>query len=872
MADFSPGSPSPASPDALTAQHVTPDRPSAPTAFAPPEAGPIPRTFTSPTQRTAPSRTYQSPLANLSRSQRKEFQVVEDRIGAMDIALDGMHKWLEDNKTCFDENDASHTKSIVELQQRLGETELQVSKMADESRSIKQLLEDSKQRDEERKKLDEERKKLDEKDRATLTTVLSTITTEVKSAVDTQVSGLESKLTTTVMNKMAVVYPVLAENTFAEHINSAVQTNLDLRLDSLVQASVEKIQQQHAGDNDEDDEEGDDAHTMFGHRTSLQDARTHDDSRNVDNNRADTYRNFGDGGGGDGSPGGSRATFSERYDRSRDRGRGHQHRTSGGGGGGGDPPLTNTYYTGSDDEDAEDTDAQVLGDLSEAQRRWLAGGPAAAYGQPPPARVRQGVMLNLKHLKASGVDLATVSPDEQRAVINQTNDHHRAAYDARYKKRHPFKFDPLMQLSTLPTPDDMDALSGARFYEDFRGVCGSLGLPIIPLTMYDPALGPVGFGNPGSGLTNYEEFGLGGFRVIKHHWSSSVSDSAIRDLIEVEPGSTQGSMWTLLYRLLTDVIPVFDEARPVQMPTYSGDLKLFARDIILYAVLAAKQGGPARGKIAKLRLFLNALPTGLPFAATVEPIKLALITCTEAGATDDTLPAALEMNSVVSSIQRVIAPAPGSSPFPSVNNAAIQEALVPEYVDVLCGPVGVPPSRAQQDAINHVAAAVNRVVTRSRSSAGRAPRSFNLPDPRGNDRKAQAAQHSRAPLSLERCPGCGKIGHDLLKCEFLAMDYIKKGFLKKNPAFDFKPLIRHWDERYDKLKAFRERINERRSKAGVHLLTVDETPDEFEVFLTEVSRNFHRATGGHFVDRDEEVLEAMQHDQAALPGVETLTL
>ena len=114
---------------------------------------------------------------------------------------------------------------------------------------------------------------------------------------------------------------------------------------------------------------------------------------------------------------------------------------------------------------------------------------------------------------------------------------------------------------------------------------------ICPLSLVNPSIGKYGFIAPGSGLRQYDEQGVAGFNILRHHWLRDVTENKFRRLVEAEPGSEYGTLWGVLWKLFFDIVKIFKQDIEMEHPKFSGDLPRLADEVRRFSLLRRKQGG-----------------------------------------------------------------------------------------------------------------------------------------------------------------------------------------------------------------------------------------------------------------------------------------
>ena len=111
----------------------------------------------------------------------------------------------------------------------------------------------------------------------------------------------------------------------------------------------------------------------------------------------------------------------------------------------------------------------------------------------------------------------------------------------------------------------------------------------------------------GSGLREFDEQGLQGYRLLQYHWKQNVTNGAVRRLVEGRPGSDKGLLWSVLYGLFFELVPIFDQRFQMEKPKFNGDVSNLSRDIRTYCLLQRKQGFEGHTQLSMVEMFLQRL-------------------------------------------------------------------------------------------------------------------------------------------------------------------------------------------------------------------------------------------------------------------------
>ena len=147
----------------------------------------------------------------------------------------------------------------------------------------------------------------------------------------------------------------------------------------------------------------------------------------------------------------------------------------------------------------------------------------------------------------------------------------------------------------------------ASLYQNLRTYFHTFDIYMCPLSLFNPSIGKYGFIAPGSGLRQYDEQGVAGFNILRHHWLRDVTENKFRRLVEAEPGSEHGTLWGVLWKLFFDIVKIFKQDIKMEHPKFTGDLQRLADDVCRFCLLRRKQGGKGFTQLRMVTMFLQAL-------------------------------------------------------------------------------------------------------------------------------------------------------------------------------------------------------------------------------------------------------------------------
>ena len=138
----------------------------------------------------------------------------------------------------------------------------------------------------------------------------------------------------------------------------------------------------------------------------------------------------------------------------------------------------------------------------------------------------------------------SVTADEIRSACVQVNNRKNDGYK-KLKDEHIPVSIPVSAFNSgvvVPVPTDWSPIGFAHLYEDLDDFFYGYGITICPLPLVNPSLRKWGLIQMGSGLREFDEQGLHGYRLLQYHWKRNVTNGTVRRLVEGSPGSAKGSL------------------------------------------------------------------------------------------------------------------------------------------------------------------------------------------------------------------------------------------------------------------------------------------------------------------------------------------